>query len=383
MAHRGALLPLALVLAAGPLAGCSGDDGPADTGTGPADTGAGPADTGADAPDAGPADTGPVDTGPRDCSGNPFMCAENQSMDANCVCLESCEGGLRWNAATGMCEEPPAGQCNTAQDCAPGEACLNVPQNGGLEPCSGEATCRCLLECDPWVRFTQSGCPPAYDFGQGNVSVACTWLGTDDTLPDALCLPQGMGGEQGASCTADPQCNRQKNFVCLGDTQTSPGNCTRFCDATLTADLCATLDEDLECVPLGVPDLPELGACSFAPAYDVGTTCTSSTTCQGELCAQVLLGSCSQPCATGQSLCEPGAICVGVTGAPMGEEELCMQRCASPDATGDAECQMRNPVSVCRALLGPMNPPICTPPCNLQFGCQPGTMCNPASGRCE
>lgn len=327
-------------------------------------------------------DAGPVDSGPRDCSANPFRCAPMQSMDDQCVCLEACEGGLRWNAASGLCEEPPRGECATAADCQVGQVCLDAPQNGGLQACNGEVTCRCFLECDPWVRFPQSGCPPSLDFGGGQTAVDCTWLGADD-LPQALCLPQGNGGVQGAACTDPAQCNRQKNYFCAGrTTNQTTGACTRICDSTRPDTLCNELG-DLTCVNFADPNLPNLGFCGEAPAPDIGVTCTSSTTCSHELCSQVLAGSCTQTCGGGLSLCPPEAICISFTGgAPVGEEDICMSRCTSPDATGDVECAARNPATICRALLT-MGPALCAPPCTLGVGCAPGKTCDPASGRCQ
>ncbi len=363
------------------LAACGGGttEPPADAGTTPPDSGE------VIEPDSGVVvvpDAGPADTGPRDCSGNPFRCAPMQQMDAECICLESCEGDLRWNPATGMCEEPPRGECTTSSDCQTDQACLNAPQAGGLQPCNGEDTCRCFLECDPWVRFPQSGCPPSLDFGGGQTAVDCTWLGTAD-LPPALCLPQGTGGEQAAACTDPMQCNRQKNFFCAGrTTNETTGGCARICDSTKPDDVCTDLGT-YTCVDFADPNLPGLGFCAEAPAMDIGTTCTSSTTCTGELCSQILAGSCSQAFGGGLSLFPPEALFISFTaGAPVGEEDICMSRCSGADAMGDMECAARNPNTICRDLLT-MGPSLCAPPCTTGVGCAPPAMCDPVSGRCQ
>ena len=360
---------------------------PADSGLigPPADSGVlPPPDAGAPAarlsalPDAG----APADAGARDCSLNPFRCAPMQAMDAACVCLDACVGGLRWNPSTAMCEQPPAGECAVNSDCNPGAVCVNSPTNAPFAPCMGEASCRCFAECDPWVRAPMSGCPPDYDFGAGRVPVTCTWLGADPEIPEALCLPEGTGGVQGTACTDTTPCARNKNLFCAGRTANDPvGVCARLCDTTRDEAICTELG-DFRCVGLADEAIPELGFCAEPPALDIGATCTSSVTCQGELCSVVLAGSCTQPCG-GLSLCPPEALCISFTrGAPAGEEDICLRRCSGPDAAGDDECADRNPATICRALLT-SGPALCAPPCTVGVGCPTGRTCDPASGRCR
>jgi hypothetical protein len=372
------LLPALLLLAA---AACGGESARPDGGTPtpPVDAGETPA---ADSGVHPPPDAGVVDSGPRDCSANPFRCAPMQAMDASCVCLESCLGGLRWNAATGMCEAPPAGECAVNSDCDPGAVCLNVPANAPFAPCLGEATCRCMVECDPWVRAPQSGCPPDLDFGNGRVPVACTWLGEAADVPEALCLPAGSGGEHGAACADGTACNRNKNYFCAGRTANrTTGACAHLCDTGRSDEVCLGLGEELRCVALGDEAAPQLGFCAQPPVADVGTTCTSSVSCMGGVCSTVLGGSCTQGCG-GLALCAADGLCISFTGGvPPGEEDICMQRCASPDAAGDQECAARNPNTICRALLT-TGPALCAPPCTVSIGCPTGRTCDPQSGRC-
>ncbi|MCB9647392.1 MAG: hypothetical protein H6730_12455 [Deltaproteobacteria bacterium] len=339
---RSAPAPLTLALLL--LAAC-GDGGSAaedaGTTTPPADTGVEePADTGVEEVDAGPVDTGV----PRDCSANPFQCAPDQEMNADCVCLESCAGGLRWNPATSMCEEPPAGECGVNSDCNLGEVCLDVLSTGGLGECTGAASCRCFFECDPWVLQAQTGCPPDDDFGTGRVPVTCTWLGPTAAPPQGLCLPTGSGGEQGATCSDLVRCNANKNFACYGP-QNGPGECARWCDTTRPPVVCEALG-DYICFPLEQPDLPDKGLCFSTPADDIATTCTSSVTCQGNYCSQALGGTCTQPCGLTRP-CADDSVCVNGVEA----EAVCTRLCSGPDAAGDAECAALHPSNHCRALL--------------------------------
>lgn len=372
-------LPVALAA----LTACSGnDDRQTNNRTNNTTNNNAGADAGADPEDTGvlPVDAGPTDSGPRDCTPNPFNCVENQVREAfTCVCLEECTGGLRWNAAQGRCEEPPMGQCSVDSDCNPNQACVNVPMNG-IGECNGEATCRCIDECDAFQTLTQTGCPATADFGGGPEPVTCAWLG-DPTLPEGLCLPQGTGGEQNDPCMNGQGCNRNQNFFC--STTMGPGRCTKLCDSTMDV-LCETFG-DYECLNLNNEDFPEIGFCVDPPAMDIGTTCTSSTTCSGEVCSTLLGGYCSATCGGGGlDLCAADSLCITFgAGAPPGEESICMLRCSSPDMTGDAECQTRSPNTICRALLpNPGDPALCAPPCTMGVGCAMGLTCDPGTGRC-
>lgn len=343
--------------------------------------------------DAGPArDAGPRDAGPPDCSTNPNRCAPMQVMDAACACLPECEGNLEWNMVLLMCEEPPAGECEVSNDCEQDEVCLNVNMQGQIEACNGEVSCRCLLSCNPWARVAQTGCPPTLDLGGGDEPVVCTWLGASMDLPDALCLPEGQGGGYGEACTVmrdvnnnrvGDTCNRQQNFYCLEDARMgATGVCSRFCKADEPEDICAEFGMQ-PCVQRGFLNLdPQIGWCQNEPAPGLAMTCTSSVTCAGGICSSVLQNSCSQGCG-GFDQCAVGDFCIGFNGVPMGEEQMCIKGCVSPDATGDAECSALNMALICRDVFntgGQVN--LCLPPCTL-IGCaDPNTMCDPASGRC-
>lgn len=340
-------------------------------------------------------DGGFRDAGPADCASNPNGCVENQLRGPECQCLAMCEGGFEWNQVTQMCDPLPEGECAVDSDCLAQEACIDVPANGGLTACAGQATCRCLPTCDPWVRFQQSDCPPQVDFGAGAVDVACTWVGASATLPEALCLPENMmRGGYGDVCmvTTDAQgnrtsdsCDRNRNYVCLTDGRggvMNQGVCTRFCDEAQDPDLCETKGEEM-CVGRGFADVdPTIGFCQNPPAADIATTCTSSITCSGGICSQILGGSCTQPCG-GFDQCDVGDFCISFNGVtPPEQDRMCVKGCATADAAGDTECRMPgHPTLVCRDVFA-VGINLCLPPCTQVPCVAANTTCDPVSGRC-
>ena len=320
-------------------------------------------------------DMGTPDMGPPDCSTNPNQCAPMQQLDMQCRCLESCDGGLVWNPIAGICEEPPAGECNVDADCPTSDGvCLNLPMAGGIEPCMGEDTCTCFIECDPFVGLPMSGCSPGE---------ACTWLGNPPgVMAEAVCLPEGQGGQQADPCMANTDCNRNQNFFCTGATMTSTGACARVCSSG-SPGLCQSLG-DFSCADLNDPNLPGIGLCRATPPLltDIGNTCGMGPECQSGLCSTVLQNTCSAGCG-GVETCPGGSVCVGFTGAnlPPGEESLCIAECPSADAAGDMFCNMRSPNLICRDILA-NGPPLCTPRCTV-IGCADmAQTCDMASGRC-
>lgn len=367
------------------LAGCS-DDGlpptsPFDSGVTAPNEDSGLAD--AEPVDTGFIDMGFVDTGPRDCSDNPFMCAPMQLRDAECRCLEACQGTLVWNPVTMSCEAPCPGACCEDSDCpTTDDVCLNPPlvRQAVDTACADQSTCECFTGCDPFTSVTQSGCPAGLD---GN-PLACVHLLDADVNQAAVCLDPTGGATQGEVCTNNVGrgCDGGQNFFCIGLTETSTsGICQRLCDTDDVA-FCATFGPDLVCNPVTVDGFDDLGICGPPPTpiADFGQTCADSTQCTG-ICSTIL-GGCSENCRVPRS-CGEGSNCINFTGdgIPPGEESLCMVNCSSADDVGDAECRSRNVGWVCRDLVTNLSP-LCSPGC-LVIGCPAARpTCDPASGRC-
>lgn len=138
---------------------------------------------------------------------------------------------------------------------------------------------------------------------------------------------------------------------------------------------------DYTCVGLDNETYPDLGYCGVPPPTDLGTSCTTADTCDGDVCSSVLAFSCSLACGD-LALCGDEGLCVSfASGAPAGEEDICMARCSAADATGDAECAAKNPDTICRALIDGA-PALCAPPCTRGIGCPTGRTCDANSGRC-
>ena len=331
--------------------------------------------------DAGidPVDTGPIDTGPRDCSSNPFSCAPMQLLDANCNCLQACEGDLVWNPSTNMCEPPFPGDCGMNDDC-PGadDVCLNPPsQNEGFTSCNLEPTCACFTSCDPFTDPTMSGCPA----GQNGQPLACTHLLDADVPVDALCLNPGTGGQQDAVCDQFASCDRLSNYICIGLVGTATaGACQRLCD-TADPTFCSTIIAGHTCNDFGFNGFPDIGLCGPPPlpSTDFGQTCVSNTQCAGA-CSPVL-GGCTATCDP-PATCSSDSTCITFTGAgvPPDQRRICMSNCSSADATGDVECQARNPLWICDDIVANSSP-LCTPGCT-QIGCPAGQTCDTVSRRC-
>lgn len=371
-----------------------------------------------------PRDAGTAAT---DCSVN--SCVANQLVGPapTCECLPNCSGSYRWNDVTMACDFDPSrdggviaardggagttrdggagtprdggvgtprdggmqqGACTVDSDCQandPAGVCLFDDGQNPLARCAGQATCECVLSCDPFST-TGNTC------GAGN---ACAWLGAMGVV-DGICVVDGAPGQGRHNATCMTQydlggnrtgdsCNPAANTYCWGTVAPSQnssgilsGNCASFCDDTAPAGWCESLGA-YNCDPVGAVD--GIGLClGNPPNYtDLGNACTAANQCQGNLCSQQFAGSCLSSCG-GLASCPANSECLFL-GAPAdgGEGLACIPTCTFGN---DATCSGRNPELVCETIgQAPNTIDVCIPRCTDDTQC-PGT-CNTATGHCQ
>ncbi len=350
---------------------------------------------------------------PPGCEDNPNGCVEHQLLAGDCSCIAACETGYAWNGtACDLIETPdsgseldsgvPPGQdtgvdtgvvdtgtndtgvvdtgtpdtgvpaCTANPDCpGPSPVCLNP---NTLDFCNGSAGCVCAQSCDP------------YSSTNTCTQQVCTWLGPSTTALLGLCLNDQGGGTQGQSCNTqyDAQgnvtsdsCNRTRNSICWGASPASPvGVCTTICGTSNTA-FCPSLG-NYTCDDLGTP-ANGYGVCLQPPPNftDIGNSCTTPSTCQGNLCSQTLAGSCSAMC-SGLANCPANSYCLNLP-----QEGLsCAEGCTHNGTTGDdAFCQGRNANTVCENLGSTTPIGVCIPACMDSTQCGTGMTCT--NGHCQ
>lgn len=383
-----------LALAAVTFVACGSDDRDNNGTTKPKDGGFSVPDTGVAEPDGGI--TTP-DTGTQTCDSNPMGCVANQLKGAppTCACLQACSTGFTWNAAANRCDvagnpdggTPDGGNnpdtgvgtdagtpdsgivataCTTNANCMAGEECIQ-PQNGDL--CAGQQDCICLQACTP--NQATSTCP---------VGEACLWL-----FPGTRGLCVGETGTQahGQPCQAmynGTQLvgdNCLTNHYCWGASSMNPtGVCSRFCPPGNNT-VCAAAG-NFTCTDVGQTP-GQIGLCfDPVPAFnDVGNSCTANPNCMGNLCSQILAGSCSYAC-DGLAQCPTGSVCLN---APQ-EGPICVSECTF-GAAGDTFCSGRNPMTICETLgTAPNTVDVCIPRCTQDAECGT-TTCNTTTGHCN
>ncbi|MBK6684034.1 MAG: hypothetical protein IPG45_06135 [Deltaproteobacteria bacterium] len=345
---------------------------------------------------------GGTDGSTNNCNANPNNCVQNQLIGAfpGCMCLQVCATGFSWNAGANRCDPigtpdggtpdtgtpgpdggtpdsgvipdsglPPPTACTTNANCMAGEECID-PMTANA--CAGAANCGCFQTCVP--NQTTNTC------GAGE---ACLWLWPGTR---AFCVADLGGFTQAQPCTAtfDPGGNRQGddcslNHFCLGATPTDiTGVCSRLCQPGDNG-ICAA-SGNYVCVDAGA-NPNEVGLClSPVPGFnDIGNTCTTNPNCMGNLCSQVLAGSCSYACG-GLSQCPAQSVCLN---APQ-EGPICVSECTF-GAAGDTFCSGRNPMTICETLgTAPNTVDVCIPRCTQDAECgNPPATCNTATGHCN
>lgn len=376
-AHLQAHTVLSLICTASLVAvGCSSDRNTGGTKVRPPVRDAGPAATRDAGPGGGTRDGG---TGGGGCAANPNNCAPRELIGAppSCTCLNVCETGFIWNAATSMCDPVQGGRdggsgadgggmatCANDTDCQmadPNGVCLNVDGMNPPSRCAGQATCGCFVQCDP---FNPMGNVCA---GAGGV---CSWLGTMGVVP-GVCQQDPGGGTQAQMCQTmydlggmrqGDSCNGAANYFCWGTTPDTPNNgqCASFCDDTAVPGWCESLGMDYYCDPVGPVD--GIGLCLLNPPNfnDLGTACMAGGTCQSGFCSQVLAGSCSASCG-GLNNCPANSVCLNAGDPAQGGEGLiCVPNCTFGD---DTTCTTGNPQLVCERFpqMDGSNIDVCIP----------------------
>jgi hypothetical protein len=284
-----------------------------------ADTGT--MDTGAD----GGGDTGSPDVGPDADSGQPDAIVPGDAGLTTCTSNAECTG-------PSICVEP------NGFDCAGGNSCV------------------CRSSCPPLSSTTI--CPPEEE---------CYFRPNGD----GVCLDRSLSTAANfrAPCTSPSECDAYENYRCRQLADTFPGECTTLC---LDSSYC-----DLR-LPGTFCDLSAFGGQPYGecleppqPITDVGYPCTTDNECQSGRCITAL-GACSASC-TGLTACPAQSLC-GVS--LDGTDAWCVASCSN-----DADCSV-NPNFVCREEYGFDPGGLCFYRCSDMYPCDPGLVCDPASGHC-
>ncbi len=249
----------------------------------------------------------------------------------------------------GTCVPQPAPDCNdknpcTADECAPGAGCQNLPDAGGScddgDPCNGTETCSdglCAgtapLDCDDGNPCTDDACAPG---------VGCEHVPNDANSCDDANACNGAESCQGGVCTAGkiPDCNDSnpgtEDECVQGVGCDSKADDTKSCD---DADPCngAESCQGGVCTTGKVPDCNDNNPCTDdecvqgvgcdsksddANSCDDADPCNGGETCQGGTCTPGQGIDCddSNPCT--DDSCKEGVGCENTNvqdGTPCGD----------------------------------------------------------------
>lgn len=302
----------------------------------------------------------------------------------------------------GICHIYPSGttpppECTTANDCAPNETCTNGKCVTATAKGYG-STCNTSKEC------TSQLC-----LSDGSNFFCSEMCSTSDPCPNGdQCLPLDGGGsaclpgsadwgtkDLGQPCQSSLDCKQTPKMYCVS----VPGKgylCASMCD--LTKNDCAT---GYTCTNSNIGGLCIPGTSTNPPPPPpptkkaLGETCTTSTDCQSNLCAQTGAGMvCVQYCNDTDNFCPTGFKCVpagnmkvciadasqppppqpGALGSSCTTHEDCDSKLCGADASGNRFCtQLCDPAAGCAAGFD------CVPAGGGQYACSPSAT-NPADG---
>ncbi len=283
------------------------------------------------------------------------FCRAACADDAACRAAERCGAG-------GFCEARSA--CSAADGCGAGEVCntcagqCEAPPQGAGRACTVDMNCRVEEFCDPCRKVCRplgSACDPCQE------DVECGGAGD-------LCLDFALGGRFcGAACATDTEC--PLGFGC-GEVSGGARQCVPLSGECSRPGAC---ESDDEC-PSGLRCGPRLSCVAG---------CTEGSCPNGEVCDN---GSCKAPCASAADCvspaeCTPEGLCRVPGGCATSREcpeagtycDLTVNMCM-PGCESDADCPGTQVCSdnTCRRR-----------PCEGNFQCAFGQVCNQGTGACE
>lgn len=195
-----------------------------------------------------------VCTDDAECEGSAPACERSTGRCVPCIDDDHCGYGARCQNKTCKSHAIIGASCTTLGDCGGGAGVLCV-----------EGFCR--ARC------------PAYEHpGRCPFGNACTPVGWDGAVPEAVCLPSA-GAREGERCSEAVSCDR--SLECVPETATE-GRCRRWCDPSDMLG-CGAEDVCRKVVTLDRNGVPKTYGLCYPPSLSYLDPCQTSADCDDGL----------------------------------------------------------------------------------------------------